>query len=189
MKGKWILPQSYSLCWCFFGVKSPHLRGLGGENPTRMGAFWGGYGVIWGTSDGFGAILGQILGPFGVALGALWADLRSYGAILGQIWVALGGGFHPITPYDPTEGALHARSLHPGHQWGRAGPHLHRPPLPYGRRGDQQVPFGGGGGPKKTPQMWDFWGATFFTPFSPFSPYFPRFSPRFLALQLLWDLG
>lgn len=50
--------------------------------------------------------------------------------------------------------------------------------------------FGGEGGPKKTPQMWDLGGgATYFTPFSPFSPYFPRFSPRFLALQLLWDLG
>lgn len=154
-----------------------------------MGAFWGGYGSsgalrmdlgpFWGRFGAFWGGFGGALGRFEVIWGHFGADLGGF-----------GGSFHPITPSDPTEGALHARSLHPGHQWGRAGPHLHRPPLPYGRRGDQQVPFGGGGGPKKTPQMWDLGGgATYFTPFSPFSPYFPRFSPRFLALQLLWDLG
>lgn len=68
MKGKWILPDPIASAGAFFGVKSPHLRGLGGENPTGMGAFWGGYGVIWGTSGGFGAILGQIWG----LLGWLW---------------------------------------------------------------------------------------------------------------------
>lgn len=179
MKGKWILPDPIASAGAFFGVKSPHLRGLGGENPTGMGAFWGGYGSsgalrmdlgpFWGRFGAFWGGFGGALGRFEVIWGHFGADLGGF-----------GGGFHPITPCDPTEGALHARSLHPGHQWGRAGPHLHRPPLPYGRRGDQQVPFWGGRGAKKNPTNVGFLGGYLFYPFFPifalFSPFFTPFS-------------
>lgn len=128
-----------------------------------LGPFWGRFGAFWG---GFGGALGR----FEVIWGHFGADLGGF-----------GGSFHPITPSDPTEGALHARSLHPGHQWGRAGPHLHRPPLPYGRRGDQQVPFWGGRGAKKNPTNVGFGGGgLLILPLFPhFRLIFPVFHPVF----------
>lgn len=64
MKGKWILPRSYSLCWCFLGVKTPHLRGLGGKTPPG----WEPFGVDMGSSGALRVDLGQIWG----LLGWLW---------------------------------------------------------------------------------------------------------------------
>uniref|UniRef100_A0A8C3LMV6 DNA polymerase alpha subunit B n=1 Tax=Chrysolophus pictus TaxID=9089 RepID=A0A8C3LMV6_CHRPC len=173
--------------WGHFGWVRSHLGPLG-ATLRSLGVDFGVILCEFGvTLSGFGVIWGHFVWIWGdwVNLGPLWVDLGSFGATLGGFWVDLGpfwvdlgsrwsrfgavwGQLSPHKPISPTEGALHAGSLHPGHQRGGAGPHLHRPPLPYGHRGDQQVPLGGG----KKKQIWDF---------VRFYPFFPRF-PLFFAL-------
>ena len=142
-----------------------------------LGLFWVALGPLWASLGGFEAILGG----FGAIVVPFWVALGGFGAILGLFWVALGpfGTTSPPQPLSPHSGRTSCRIPAPWTStgWCWASP----PPTSF----STWAPRRSAGGEK--PHRFGI--LSFLTLFSLVFPCFFALFPRFLTLQLLWDLG